>query len=334
MSDAYSFAHLLRMSDKRGLFEHAKFDVPRREHGYCVDDVARGLVMIGREPAASPELTALAVTYLHFVVAAQTRDGRFRNRMDVTGRWTDQPTVEDCWGRALWALGSTVAHLPSLRAQALATFEIGAKRRSSSLHAMCFAALGAAEVLATDPQHTVARQLLRSAAKAIALPRNNSSWPWPETRLRYANAVIPQVLLLAGQLLDEPRWVDAGRAMLHWLLEIETHDGHLSVTPVGGWGPEEPRPGFDQQPIEVAAIADACRTAFDVTNDRQWLAAIELCAGWFDGNNDTGTPMTDAAHSVGYDGLHSVGRNENQGAESTLAMLGTFQQLERVMVTL
>ena len=42
---------------------------------------------------------------------------------------------------------------------------------------------------------------------------------------------------------------------------LETLGDHLSVTPVAGWGPGEPRPGFDQQPIEAAAIADACARA-------------------------------------------------------------------------
>ena len=39
------FDHLERLTDDRGLFEHALHAVPRREHGYCVDDVARGLVV-------------------------------------------------------------------------------------------------------------------------------------------------------------------------------------------------------------------------------------------------------------------------------------------------
>ena len=44
------FDHLERLTDDRGLFEHARLAVPRREHGYCVDDVARGLVVVCREP--------------------------------------------------------------------------------------------------------------------------------------------------------------------------------------------------------------------------------------------------------------------------------------------
>ena len=38
-----SYTHLLRLSDDIGVFEHAKLAVPRLEHGYCTDDVARAL---------------------------------------------------------------------------------------------------------------------------------------------------------------------------------------------------------------------------------------------------------------------------------------------------
>ena len=328
----YSFNHLIHMSDDIGLFEHAEYDQPRREHGYCVDDVARGLVVISREPNPSPALERLAEVYLRFLEDAAGGDGRFRNRQDTAGRWSGELSVEDCWGRALWGLGSVVARMPSLRARANILFHLSARLRSSNLHSMLFAGLGAAEVLSVYPQHVATKALMRSAAYRIHVPARDRTWPWPESRLRYANAAIPQVLLLAGAALDEPRWQLDGIRLLRWLVETETRDGHLSMTPVGGWRAGEPRPGFDQQPIEVAALADACATAFAQTGDREWLDTLQLCGAWFDGSNDTGVPMADRARGAGYDGLQSQGRNENQGAESTLAMLTTAQLLARLPV--
>ncbi len=46
----FSFEHLGRLSDHRGLFEHAAGTVRREEHGYCTDDNARLLVVSSREP--------------------------------------------------------------------------------------------------------------------------------------------------------------------------------------------------------------------------------------------------------------------------------------------
>ncbi len=44
-SPAAPFRHLQRLTDNVGVLERTEGIVPRYEHGYRVDDVARGLVM-------------------------------------------------------------------------------------------------------------------------------------------------------------------------------------------------------------------------------------------------------------------------------------------------
>ncbi len=134
-----------------------------------------------------------------------------------------------------------------------------------------------------------------------------------------------------GETLQRPELVDDGLALLGWLLARETVDGHLSVTPVGGAGPGDVRPGFDQQPIEVAAMADACSRAFRLTGRSCWSDGVDLAVRWFQGDNDSATPMWDPQTSGGFDGLEPTGANQNQGAESTLALLSTFQQSRLLM---
>jgi hypothetical protein len=318
------YLHLRRLTDAGGLYEHAEGVIPRREHGYCLDDVARALVVVCREPAA--ELDDLRVQYLTFVLAAQEPDGRCHNRRHTDLSWTDTPSVEDCWGRALWALGTAVARAPHLREQALAGFDRGAGLRSPHRRAMAFAALGAAEVLAVLPQHREARALMTAVAIAVGRPAPDKAWPWPEPRLSYANAALPEALLAAGAELDSPGLVADGLGLLGWLLDGQTRDGHLSVVPAGGRGPGEALPGFDQQSIEVAALADACARAQLIEGGRRWADGVELAAAWFVGINDSGTPMHDPIGGGGFDGLEPAGRNENQGAESTLSLLSTLQQ--------
>ena len=318
---APDLTHLRRLTDAGGLFEHARYATPRREHGYCVDDVARGLVVLHRGPADAPDLRAL---YLAFVLDAQCADGRFRNRRAADLRWHGPPSVDDCWGRALWGLGAAAAD-----ARALAAFDAGARWRSPSPRAMAFAALGAAEVLAAHPQHRGARDLLAAAAAAIGRPGARPDWPWPEPRLAYANAVLPEALLAAGVALDAPQLVADGLALLGWLLDLQTRDGHLSVVPVGGWGPGERGPGFDQQPIEAAALADACARAHAATGADRWRHGVAMAAGWFLGANDTGTALLAPGGGCA-DGLTAAGRNENRGAESTLALVSTLQRAREV----
>ena len=144
------------------------------------------------------------------------------------------------------------------------------------------------------------------------------------------------MLIAAGTALDERRWREQGLTLLTWLLDVETAPdeagGHLSVTAASGWAPGEPRPAYDQQPIEVAALADAAARAFDASHDPLWRDAIRRCDAWFEGANDVGVSLADPESGGCRDGLMPGGRNENQGAESTLALLSVRQQAYGVWV--
>jgi len=319
------------MTDTGGLYEHAEGTAPRPEHAYCVDDVARALVVLCREGSDEADVVRLREQYLSFVLGAHDGDGRFHNRRGRDERWHDDASVEDCWGRALWGLGAAAACGDvSRRIEALAAFNMGASRRSPHVRAMTFAALGAAEVLRVVPEHPAAVALLHDAAVMIGRPSGDVAWRWPEARLSYANAALAEVLLVAGEASGDQGPLEDGLLMLRWLFELQTADGHLSVVPVGGRGPGDSIPGFDQQPIEVAALADACVRAHAMTGQSYWLHALDRAVGWFLGNNDVGIAMYDERSGGGFDGLERCGRNENQGAESTLAALSTLQQARRL----
>jgi hypothetical protein len=292
-----------------------------------VDDAARGLVAIFREPLADPGLVTLAERYLAFVAHAQRTDGGFRNRLGYDRRWLDEPGHGDWWGRALWGLGTTFARSPLSwqRDEALACFESGLAHRSPWPRAMAFAALGAGEVLSVRPGHPGARRILSEMTQTVGPSGLGQGWPWPEPRLGYANATLAESLIVAGYHLERPAAAARGLRLLAWLLDHETIDGHLSVTPVGGAAPGLIRPAFDQQPIEVAALADGCATAFAITGEPRWRDGIRLAADWFLGDNDARTPMYDPETGGGFDGLTADGRNTNQGAESTLALITTLQ---------
>lgn len=320
-----NFGHLHRMTDATGLFEHARHDRPRPEHGYCVDDAARALVVVCRARNADRRMQLLGRQYLTFTQAAIDPRGAVHNRMGSDGRWIDEPEVGDCWGRALWGLGTAAAHAPtaSMRAEALLAFRAAARQRSPHRMASAFAAIGAGEVLLYRPDDGAARDLLADCIGAIGPNGAETGWPWPEPRLRYGNGSIVEALLLAGQALGDSDAAQRGLELLNFLLDIETRDQRLSVTPVGGRGPGDPVPAFDQQPIEVAALADASARAFDLTGDDRWRNAVSMCWAWFLGENDSGAEMYDPETGGGYDGLLPEGRNLNQGAESTLAALST-----------
>lgn len=321
------FTHLLDLTDERGTFEHALLDQARIEHGYCTDDMARVLVVTTRERQPAPALLGLAALSLRFLSDAQHVDGRYRNRMNQRGRWTDRPTVEDCWGRSIWGLGTAAGRsiTDRVRQSATAQFERAAQQRSPFRRAMAFATLGAAELLTADPTNRAARKLITDAADAMALSGAATGWPWPEPRLAYANAALPEAMIAAGTVLRRPGLVERGLVLLGWLLDVQTVAGHLSVIPAGGAAEGDRRPGFDQQPIEVAAIADACARATTADDDPRWSHGVAAAVDWFLGANDVNRVMWNPETGGGFDGLHADGVNLNQGTESTLALLSTLQ---------
>ena len=330
-----TFDHLLRMSDGRGTFEHALIAEPRQELGYCTDDAARVLVVASREPQPDEAVRRLAATSLRFLSDAQGYDGDYRNRMNRRGRWEDRATVEDCWGRSIWGLGTAAARseVDWIRQAATAQLERAANRRSPWLRATAFAAIGAAELLTVRPDHRPARDLLIDAAEQLPAPLADASWPWPEQRLAYANAVLPEAMIAAGVVLERPALQRQGLELLAWLLDHETTAGVMSVTPVGGSGPGDTRPAFDQQPIEVAALADACARAALTDSDARWSDGIVAAVDWFLGANDTGHAMFDPETGGGFDGLEVGGVNLNRGAESTLALLSTLQHARHLVAS-
>jgi hypothetical protein len=321
-----NFGHLVSMADERGVFEHALFSAPRPEHGYCSDDMARVLVVASREQG-NPEANRLAALSVRFLHSALDSVGRCRNRMNRSGVWEDVPTLDDCWGRAIWGLGTAASRSDDhqIRGLALRAIERAMRQRSRWPRSIAFATLGAAELLKVDPDHVSARSLLSDAADAMARPSTHAGWPWPEPRLTYANATLPEAVIAAGSALDRPALVQRGLDLLEWLLSHETQHGHLSVTPVGGAAPEDRAPGFDQQPIEIAALADACARALDVDGNPLWADGITSATNWFLGDNDGEVVMWDPETGGGFDGLQRSGANLNQGTESTLAFLSTMQ---------
>lgn len=325
------------------MFEHALFASPRVEHGYCTDDVARALTVVAREQSGSAELARLTDTYLAFVERAVVADGSAHNRMSAAGEWMDAPTTGDWWGRAVGGLGQTVSYMADSRVsatadgargtsgghsfhdRALTAFHRAALARSTDVRSSSFAAIGAACVLRAHPDDLVARALLGESLALI--PRVPvAGWMWIEPRLRYANGSLCDALIVGGAALDQPDTVDEGLAALAALLDIETNaDGVLSITGPQGRGPADHGPLWDQQPLEPAAIADACLHATAVSTDPAWAHGVALAWGWFMGDNDAHTPMYEPGIGAGYDGLEPGGRNENCGAESTLAAIGTAQ---------
>ncbi len=335
--------HLKTLTDDTGILQHATQTIPDRDHGYCIDDNARALMVaaMGRKylPADGKCFDSLSSHYLSFLLYAfNVETGRFRDFMTYSRHWTAEVGPEDAHGRTLWGLGKAVGFLdnPGQVAMSTALFNHAMKavEHFDSPRAIAFALVGIHAYLhkfSGDSEVRRVREIL--ADRLFNQFKNNAtkSWPWLENTLTYANGKLPHALLLSGQWMQRSDMIDMGLRSLKWLLTIQTDDGHF--VPIGnkGWYEQGgPRARFDQQPIEANAMIEACVEAFNITRDKTLIDAAVMCFNWFLGHNDLNMPLYDPKTGGCRDGLNADGINQNEGAESSLAWLLSLMTLQKL----
>lgn len=322
--------HVHRLTGERGLFEHARYDQPRYEHGYTTDDNSRALVVLCRF-AETFDVDPLLHPYVDFVVTGVVPAG-WHNRMNGAGQWVDRRGSDDAHGRAIWGLGEVVR---SGRADESVSDALRAglvSLRTKHPRALAYAVLGAAATWGAgraDDIEELAIGFLAEAAPSLPMP-GDGAWRWPAARLTYANGRIPEAMIEAGVALGEASLTTSGLELLAWLVDAESGERGFSFTPVAGRGRGDPKPAYDQQPIEAWAMTDACFAAHRVDGDVRWRRGVVKGARWFLGLNDVGAPLYDAGTGAGYDGLGDGYVNQNRGAESTLAALGSLIRLRQL----
>lgn len=202
-------------------------------------------------------------------------------------------------------------------------------QRSPYRHAVAYAALGAAPLVSREP---AARSLVSDAVAVIASPspqlpvvrRGRGLKPGSDTTTQASR----MPLCSAGQHWGVASWSALVRGV-EFLVSVQVVRDHLSVVPVGGRGPGQDPLGFDQQ-LELASMAGAAAAGYEVTGRHQWRQIVDAAAAWFVGDNDVGIAMFDTHSGAGYDGLTRTGRNQNRGAESTVAANSTLLQAHRL----
>ena len=331
--------HLGTMTDDTGILQHAVFTVPACENGYCLDDNARALLLMAIIEEAGTEdrsiVRALASRYLAFVNHAfNPQRRRFRNFMSYARRWTEEAGSEDSHGRALWALGSVLAHSqdPGRRNLGGQLFQRALPVLSTftSPRAWAFALLGIDEYLHAfrsdrDGDGEVETMRVVLAEKLLDLFRRaeRRDWPWFEDRLTYCNARLSQALVVSGTGMGREEMAAAGLRSLEWLMSIQSSaEGYFA--PIGSNGFYQrggQRAAFDQQPVEAHAMVSACLVSRRVTGNQRWTEHARHAFSWFLGENQLQQWLYDPTTGGCRDGLHPDRVNENQGAESTLAFL-------------
>jgi len=266
-----SWDAIQRMSDDTGIYQHGKYRLPDRTHGYCTDDNCRALSFVARQSLLH-KLDALqlslAYSWAGFVNHAWNADtGRFRNFMSFDRRWLDDGGSNDCCARTLEALVDVArSDLPAdlrnwareLAQRVLPVAEAWDSMRSRAV--VLKALVRAFGVIGHSQDIHAAIHKLASTLHTYYTHNARPDQPWFEPELSYDNARVPDGLLLAGQFLSDRTMQDDALEALCWLMQRQTVPlkGSFLPVPTSRFKDDgEVHPLYDQQPLEVLASIDS-----------------------------------------------------------------------------
>lgn len=314
------------------MFQHARYHIPDRNHGYCLDDNARAILVLiqhRKRVGKNPKADKFMRIYLSFLDYAFNQERKkFRNFMSYDRNWLEEEGSEDSQGRALWAIATMAAdqnfreYHPFLDKLLKDSIKIPI----NSPNALAFSLLGLTEFDSDKifSGISIKEQVeIRTKRLIEFFKTDNPDWPWSHPFVTYDGCRIPQAIMKAGNFLNDNSVQEKGKELLDWLIDHQFEDGIF--VPIGNhkWMSLEGKSKFDQQPLEASAMIDACVTAAKILRDSAYLAYAQKAFNWFLGENLIGKPLYDPKTGGCCDGLHSQGVNGNQGAESTLAWLSS-----------
>ena len=327
----FDLTHVLRLTDKTGIVQHAKYGIPNLKEGYCLDDNARALLMMtmAYRQLKPPEALDLLPVYLSFVHYMQTDDGNFRNFLHFNKAYLDEVGSEDSYGRNIWALGYLIRYAPnnSYREFALELFRksIPLFEKLKYIRGIANTIIGVCHYMKHFQTDEGMMDILNGLTETLMQTLKKQSgkdWYWFEEVMTYDNGILPLALLHSCEITGNNTVRDAGLKSMEFLKKKTFSKKYL--TPVGneGWltkGGEMPL--FDQQAIEVMAMVLLFEQAYQVTKDSQYVQLMFTSFMWFLGENELHIPLYDHETHGCCDGLQFDGINRNQGAESTLAYM-------------
>ncbi len=328
----FDLAYVHRLTDDTGMFQHAKYGIPNRKEGYCLDDNARALIMalMSYQQDKNEEALKLLPVYLSYIHDMQLEDGNFRNFLSFSRQFLDEKGTDDSFGRTIWALGYLINTAPN-RSYAEFGYELFFKaiphfKNLTHLRGICNTITGLSYYLRTHPyDERILRELNFLTDKLVKSYQKTKGdeWHWFENHMTYDNAIFPLALFHSAEITGSEIVKEIAHESLRHLEKLTFNLN--SCNPVGndGWHnrKKETMPLYDQQAIELMAMVLMYFQAYIVTREKKYMKKMFSSYLWFMGENSLRIPLYDSETKGCADGLQPGGVNRNQGAESTLAYL-------------
>ena len=327
--------HLKKMTNKIGIIQFSKINQPDIDSGYTLDDNARAMIAMCMYYQHSGDIDSVSyiLKYLNFIKHCQQPNGDFLNYTNQQNQFTDQNNevnLNDSNGRAVWALGylmSLAEFLPEkIIAEANKIIEQSLPRIDSmhSTRAMAFAIKGLFyfQNYSNSPKNLALIKTLANRLVQMFRHESGNKWVWFEGYLTYANSILPEALLYAWQLTNDPVYLDIAKRSFGFLLSQIFNKNGIEVISNKEWYLRGQEAGqFGEQPIDVAYTILTLSKFYDLLNDEDYRLKMDIAFNWFLGENRLHQIVYNPCTGGCYDGLEESNVNLNQGAESTVSYL-------------
>lgn len=327
--------HLKKMTDKTGIIQFSKINEPDIDSGYTLDDNARAMIAMCMHYKHSCDIESVGyiLKYLNFIKHCQQPNGDFLNYTNQQNQFTNQNNevnLNDSNGRAVWALGyllSLAEFLPEkIVDEARIIIEQNLPRIDSmhSTRAMAFAIKGLFyyQNYSNSPNNLVLIKTLANRLVQMFRHESGNKWVWFEGYLTYANSILPEALLYAWQLTNDPVYLDIAKRSFSFLLTQIFNKNGIEVISNKEWSLRGQEAGqFGEQPIDVAYTIMTLSKFYDVLKDEDYRVKMNIAFNWFLGENRLHQIIYNPCTGGCYDGLEESNINLNQGAESTVSYL-------------
>lgn len=338
-----NLSHVKAMTTDVGMIQFSKINQPDINSGFTLDDNARALVAACMCFKSTHDKTIITEIhkYLGFIRFCMQPNADFYNYVDRNNQFTAQnkeENLDDANGRAIWALGYLISEKKlfpkELILQAEATFQRAISRFSqvTSTRAMAFAIKGIFYYNKVEKSEANLKLVKTFANRLVQMYKHESSvtWEWYEGYLTYANSILPEAMLYAWLMTNDPTYKDIALSSFNFLLSHTFNDQGIDVISNRSWLQKgQERGHFGEQPIDVAYTIMSLGFFYDVFHDDDYLSKMHIAFNWFLGANRLQHIVYNPCTGGCYDGLEETHVNLNQGAESTLSYLMARLTIEK-----
>lgn len=340
---AYNMSHFFNTTNEIGIVQFSQAETPQLSSGYTVDDNARAMIALVEyfELTNDQRVLGLIQTHFEFIANMQQKNGSFLNYKNHAGEITDQnfdENLDDANGRAIWALGFLFAkntlfngiYFDKIMQMIMMSEE---KIRSmDSPRAISFSIKGLVHFNEVCMSCEVDQLILELADRLISLFEQNKkeNHPWFESKITYANAVIPEALLHAYRTSGLEQYKKVAIASFDYLCSILFQPDYFRVISNQTWyEPGKASATKGEQPIDVAYTIIALSEFYIYFGNYCYLTKMTRAFEWYLGRNQLNQIVYNPISGGCLDGIEAKQVNINQGAEATTTYLMARNRMEK-----